>query len=74
LSFKVNVVNISEEDERKGMKEAGLPDWIIDMSIEGNRLVREGRLSVVLPTVQEVTGKKARSFGQFTRDYKEAFE
>ena len=74
LGKKISHVNISEEDERKGAKEAGLPDWMINVLSEGGRITREGRMSVVLPTVEEVTGKKPRSFKQFARDYAEAFK
>ena len=73
LGRKISHVNMSEEDARKGLEEAGLPDWMISGAIEGDRLTREGRLSAVLPTVEEVTGKKPRSFEQFARDYAEAF-
>ncbi len=73
LGRKISHVNISEEDERKGLEEAGAPDWMINSTTEGGRIVREGRLSAVSPTVEEVTGKKPRSFEQFARDYAEAF-
>ena len=73
LGRKISHVNISEEDARKGVKEAGLPDWMINAFIEGHRMIREGRSSVVLPTVEDVTGKKPRSFEKFTREYAEAF-
>ena len=73
LDRKISHVNMSEEDARKGMKEAGLPDWMINAAIEADKLTREGRGSAVLPTVEEVTGKKPRSFEQFARDYAEAF-
>ena len=73
LGRKISHVNLSEEDARKGFEEAGLPDWMVNSGIEGDRLTREGRLSAVLPTVEEVTGKKPRSFEQFARDYAEAF-
>ncbi len=74
LGRKISHVNLSEEDLRKGLEEAGLPDWIITSFVEGERITREGRPSAVLPTVEEVTGKKPRSFEQFARDYAEAFE
>ena len=74
LGRKISHVNISEEDARKGAKEAGLLDWMINGLIEIGGFTREGRSSVVLPTVEEVTRKKPRSFEQFTRDYTEAFK
>ena len=74
LGRKISHVNISEEDAREGLEEAGLPDWMINSAIEGERLEKMGRFSAVLPTVEEVTGEKPRSFEQFARDYAEAFE
>ncbi len=74
LGRKISHVNVSEEDLRKGMEEAGFPEWVGDAAIEGQRMTREGRPPAVLPTVEEVTGKEPRSFEQFARDYSEAFE
>ena len=74
LGRKISHVNVSEEDVRKGVKERGLPDWVGDAAIEDARNTREGRSSAVSPTVEEVTGKKPRSFEQFVRDYAEAFQ
>ncbi|MFQ5908985.1 MAG: SDR family oxidoreductase [Thermoplasmata archaeon] len=74
LGRKITHVNLSEEDVRKGIEEAGLPDWYLDAAIEASRSTREGRYSAVSATVEEVTGKKPRSFEQFARDYAEAFE
>lgn len=73
LGRKISHVNVSDEDRRNGVKEAGFPDWVADAAIEADRNTREGRSSAVLPTVEEVTGKKPRSFEQFARDYTEAF-
>ncbi len=74
LGRKISHVNLSEEDRRKGLEEAGLPDWRINGAIQGDRITREGRQPAVSPTVEEVTGKRPRSFEQFARDYAEAFE
>jgi len=74
LGRKISHVSISEEDARKGVEEQGWPDWMINGYILGDRIVREGRASAVSPTVEEVTGKKPRSFEQFARDYAEAFK
>ncbi|MFQ5552917.1 MAG: SDR family oxidoreductase [Thermoplasmata archaeon] len=74
LGRKISHVHMSEDDERKGMEERGAPDWLIRTYVEGGRILREGQLSAVLPTVEKVTGKKPRSFDQFARDYAEAFQ
>jgi uncharacterized protein YbjT (DUF2867 family) len=73
LGREISHVDISEEDARKGFVEAGYPDWVGDAVIEDARITREGRLSTVEPTVEDVTGKKPRSFEQFATDYAEAF-
>ncbi len=73
LGRKISHVNMSEEDTRKGLEEAAAPDWMINGSIEADKFTREGLSSAVSPTVEEVTGKKPRSFEQFARDYAEAF-
>ena len=73
IGKKVNYVNISDEDTRKGMKDMGADDWTINSMIElfGTRA---GHLSEVSPAVEQITGNKPITFSQFARDYAGAFK
>jgi uncharacterized protein YbjT (DUF2867 family) len=74
IGKKVNYVNISDEDARKGMKEMGADEWTINSMIELFGVTRAGYLSEISPAVEQVTGKKPISFSQFARDYAGAFK
>ena len=74
LGKKVNYVNISDEDARKGMKDMGADEWTINSMTELFGIAREGYLSEISPVVEQVTGKKPITFSQFARDYAEAFK
>ncbi len=74
LSKKVNYVNISDEDARKGMKDMGADEWTINSMIELFGITRAGYLSEISPAVEQITGNKPTSFSQFARDYASAFK
>jgi uncharacterized protein YbjT (DUF2867 family) len=74
LAKKVNYVNISDEDARKGMKDMGADEWTINSMIELFVITRAGYLSEISPAVEQVTGNKPTTFSQFARDYASAFK
>ena len=74
IGKKVNYVNISDEDARKGMKDVGADEWTINSMTELFGITRAGYLSEISPAVEQVTGKKPITFSQFARDYAGAFK
>jgi uncharacterized protein YbjT (DUF2867 family) len=74
IGKKVNYVNISDEDARKGMKDMGTDEWTINSMIELFGITRAGYLSEISPAVEQVTGNKPIRFSQFARDYAGAFK
>jgi uncharacterized protein YbjT (DUF2867 family) len=73
IGKKVNYLNISDEDARKGMKDMGADEWTINSMIELFGITRAGYLSEISPAVEQVTGNKPISFSQFAKDYAGAF-
>ena len=74
IGKKVNYVNISDEDARKGMKDMGADEWTINSMIELFGITRAGYLSEISIAVEQVTGDKPIPFSQFARDYAGAFK
>ncbi len=74
IGKKISYVNIPEEAARKGMKEVGMDDWLINSMIELYAIVRAGYGSNLSSDVEELTGKKPISFSQFAREYAESFK
>ena len=70
----IRSVAVSAEPPRHRMKNAQIPDWLIDVLMELYQLHREGATSAVLPTVEQVTGKPPIDFRQFALDHVEAFK
>ena len=70
---KVNYVNVSDEDARKGMKDIGMDEWTINSLIELFEITRAGYASTISPVVEQVTGNKSVSFSQFAKDYAKSF-
>lgn len=73
LGKKVNYVNVSDEDARKGMKEMGMDEWTINSMIELFEIFRAGYASAISPVIEQITGNKPISFSQFASDYAVAF-
>lgn len=70
----IRYVDVSDESARQRMKNAQIPDWLIDVLMELYQLHRGGATSAVLPTVEQVTGKPPISFRRFALDHIEAFK
>ncbi len=65
---KISYVNISDEDARKGMKDAGADEWTINSMIELFGIIRASYAATVSPTVEQITGNRPISFNQFAKD------
>lgn len=65
-------IELSEEEARKRWKEAGYPDEVIEFFVWAHGNTPEIGYTV-LPTVEEVTGKPARTFAQWAREHAAAF-
>jgi uncharacterized protein YbjT (DUF2867 family) len=74
IGKKVNYVNVSDEDARKGMKDMGADEWTINSMIELFGIISAGYLSEISPVVEQVTGNKPITFSQFAREYAGAFK
>ncbi|MDQ6864544.1 MAG: SDR family oxidoreductase [Thermoproteota archaeon] len=70
---KISYIDIPEEDARKGMKQIGMEDWLIDAIMEFFSIVRAGHASQTTNMVEQITGRKPISFAQFAKDYAEFF-
>ena len=65
MGKEITIVDISEDDARKGMKDAGMPDWMIEAILELAGLIRNGYMSTVTSTVEDITGQKPGTFEKF---------
>jgi len=71
---RIRYVSLPDEDARKGMKQAGLPDWTIAVLMELHGVTRAGHMAAVTQSVEQVTGRKPVSFAQFAKDHVSAFK
>jgi uncharacterized protein YbjT (DUF2867 family) len=70
---KITYVSISEDDARKRMKDIGWDEWRINFMVELYNIMRLGYLSDISSTIEDITGRKPKSFRQFAKDYAEDF-
>jgi uncharacterized protein YbjT (DUF2867 family) len=68
IGRNLNFVELSEEEARKGWQEAGFPDEVIEFFVwaHGNTPAIG---YTVRPTVEELTGRPARTFAQWASEH-----
>jgi uncharacterized protein YbjT (DUF2867 family) len=74
LGRRILYVDISEEEARKGMKDSGMDDWLVDAIMEFYSIIKAGRASKTTNVFEQVMGRKPITFSQFAKDYAEAFK
>jgi uncharacterized protein YbjT (DUF2867 family) len=70
----INYVDVPEDAAAKGMREAGMPDALIDALLELYAINEAGYTATVSDAVEKATGRKATSFKQFANDFAAAFK
>jgi uncharacterized protein YbjT (DUF2867 family) len=70
---RISYVDISEEEARKGMKENGMDDWLIEAIIEFCSIIKAGHASQTTNVVEQIIGRKPIPFSQFAKDYAKFF-
>jgi uncharacterized protein YbjT (DUF2867 family) len=69
IGRRISYVDVPEEDGRKGMKQVGMENWIIDALMELYNRIKAGQESKTTTVVEQITGRKPISFAQFAKDY-----
>ncbi|MFD0387417.1 hypothetical protein ACFQ4K_05575 [Tistrella bauzanensis] len=69
----VNYVPITLDQAKQAMTSMGMPDALADAMNELYALAPAGHLAGVLDTVEQVTGRPARTFQEFARDHAKTF-
>jgi hypothetical protein len=65
----IEYVPITDDVARKGMQKAGLPIFLIDALLPFASFVRSGKGAEILPTVEEVIGRKQQTFADWAREH-----
>jgi uncharacterized protein YbjT (DUF2867 family) len=69
---RISYVDIPEE-ARKGMKQNGMDDWLVDAIMEFYMIIKADHASQTTNIVEQITGRKPIHFSQFAKDYAEFF-
>jgi uncharacterized protein YbjT (DUF2867 family) len=69
----VEFVDVTDDDARDGMIEAGLPAFVAEQIVAIFALAREGVNAEVTGTVESLTGRPPRDFAAFAREHAELF-
>ena len=69
----VTFVDVDEQAARQGMREAGLPGFVVDFLVALFGALRDGAHAAPTGTVRAVTGSGPRGIAAFARDHAAAF-
>lgn len=73
LGKPVKYVDVPPEAARQGMLSAGMPPAYVEALVDLSAFLRSGKADVVLPTVEQVLGRKAGTFEAWARRHAAAF-
>jgi (4-alkanoyl-5-oxo-2,5-dihydrofuran-3-yl)methyl phosphate reductase len=65
----IDYVPITDDVARDGMQKAGLPILLIDALLPFASFVRSGKAAEILPTVEQVIGRKPLTFAGWAREH-----
>ena len=65
----IEYVPITDDATREGMQKAGLPVFLIDALLPFASFVRTGKGAEILPTVEQVIGRKPLTFAGWAREH-----
>ena len=63
----IEYVPITDDVAREGMQKAGLPILLVDALLPFASFVRSGKAAEILPTVEQVIGRKPLKFADWAR-------
>jgi uncharacterized protein YbjT (DUF2867 family) len=69
LGRPVRYVDLPEDDMRRGMVGAGLPEWLADDLVTLQVMFRHAGDEGISPAVAELTGRAPRTLGDFAREF-----
>jgi uncharacterized protein YbjT (DUF2867 family) len=69
----IRYVDVPAEAIAQGMRQYGVPEWMIEQNLELYAAAKEGRYTRTSTDFEQVTGKAPISFSTFTHDYREHF-
>jgi uncharacterized protein YbjT (DUF2867 family) len=73
LGKPVRYVEVKPEAARQGMLAAGMPAPYVEAILDLSAFLRSGKADVVLPTVEQLLGRKAGTFDDWARRHAAAF-
>lgn len=71
---QIDYVDVSEDAASAEMKQSGMPEILVEATMELYGIYKAGYASEVTATVEQVTGNKPILFEQFVRDYVDVFQ
>lgn len=69
----INYVDVPEDKAEQQMLDSKMPKWMVKMIMELNGISKAGYVAAVLPTVEQLTGRKPITFRQFAEENKQSF-
>jgi len=74
LGREIKYVDIPPEKMKQALLEAGVPEWSADGVLDLSAFYRLGGAGAISGDVEQILGRKPRSFDQFCRDFLSSFQ
>jgi len=72
LGRKVSYVDLSPQELSAGMRQSGVPDWLVEAIVGMERMKSSGQARQVSAAVEELTGHPGERYEQFVERHREA--
>ncbi len=69
----IDLIPITEEAAVEGMREAGMPEALIEFMSSLNQIIAAGGVAETSPDVSRILGREPLSFERFAEDYRDAW-
>ncbi len=69
----IELIPIPEEAAVEGMRQAGMPDALVEMMSSLNQIIAAGWVAETSPDINSILGREPISFKQFAADYREVW-
>ncbi len=73
VGHPVTYVNLSSDQFKAGLIQAGLPEWLAEDLVTIESAWASGHTEEISDAIPLITGRAARTFAEFARDYRAAF-
>jgi uncharacterized protein YbjT (DUF2867 family) len=74
LGREIRYVDLPPREMKQALLAAGMPEWNVDALLDLNELYRSGGAIAITGDVEQILGRKPKTFEQFAQDYSSSLQ